>query len=313
MIGTTNSGKRQTGNFFMKTDAFVPKFSLKPVTTAPTSSEGMIRGVNVKIIYARGFLDSTCTEESKELAEAIKAMPDGVDAVGFVINLQNGIKNGDIKLLETLLTLKKMIPHTFIIFTHAKVLGKTEKEQEQKIKETLSNADECPDILHKALSNINNRFMLLESVEPMGEDYHERKSQQLLSFILEIICENNKKYNSPLGEFIKHFNHEGMKTPMVDLQRQFKDVKLSSYRQLEEEQRRSVFSNIFATLADIAVRSMASYSNSSGPNVNPLSRLTAPTFPPLLTPRHNGPITLNPSYVSGQSDPNNILSRLPFR
>ena len=131
--------------------------------------------------------------------------------------------------------------------------------------------------------------------------------------MLGIIHENKKKYNPPLSKFIKQFNQEGMKTPVVDLQRQFKDVKLSSYRQPEEEQSSSVVWNTLTGLANTAVQSFVSYSNSSGTNVNRLPSSPAPTFPPLLTQRHNGPITLNLFYVSGQSDPNDILSRLPFR
>ena len=82
-----------------------------------------------------------------------------------------------------LLATEEMLPYVFLVFTHAMTLGKTEKQQQQKLEETLKDKNKCPESLFSVLSKIDNRYILLESVNIMGEGYYEKKSQELLDIL----------------------------------------------------------------------------------------------------------------------------------
>ena len=65
-----------------------------------------------------------------------------------------------------------------MVFTNNKVLANTESEQINKIKEMLANLS-CPVNLTSLLKMVHNRYMVVESVLPMGDDYHINKMNDL--------------------------------------------------------------------------------------------------------------------------------------
>ena len=205
----------------MNKEAFQSEWSLKPVTIARAAVTGIVKGECITIIDTPGFLDPTSlntVEEFKGLAKAIIDMPNGVNAVGLFINLRNRIIVPDVKLLEMLVAMEEMLPHVFLVFTHAIVLGKNEEEQQQKIEETLKDKKKCPEILQSVLSKIDNRYMLLESVDIKGEGYYEKKSQELLDILQGIMNKTGKVYTNHVNrvtEILKRFD--------VDCQLQEKD------------------------------------------------------------------------------------------
>ena len=177
----------------MKEEVFPAKWSLKPVTNAPASCIVDVDGKLVKLIDTPGFMDPQSLsniDEFKGLAKAILDMPIGINAVGIVINIRNRISSEDAKLLEMFLLMEDMISYTFLIFTHAKVLGTTENDQKALIESILRSAAECPEILKRVLSSINNRYMLLESVEVMEKEYYDKKTHELLTILEDIKMQN---------------------------------------------------------------------------------------------------------------------------
>ena len=58
--------------------------------------------------------------------------------------------------------------------------------------------------LFSVLSKIDNRYILLESVEEMGEGYYEKKSQELLDILEAIINKNVNVYSCAVNEFAEN-------------------------------------------------------------------------------------------------------------
>lgn len=190
MTGVVGSGKSETGNFFFQKNIFASKHGLNKVTTLTTSYTGIIGEKCIKIIDTPGFMDPCSLTSAKEPIN-LADIPNGINAVALVINLQCRITREDVNLLERLSTVEEITPYTIIIFTHAKALGNTDKEQRKKIEAFIEDAKYCPKILPTILKKINNRFVLLESVEPMEEEYHVKKSLEF-SLILQDIMDKNK-------------------------------------------------------------------------------------------------------------------------
>lgn len=214
LTGNTGSGKSQACNFFMKEDVFSSEWSLKPVATASCSCTRAVEGKCLQIIEAPGFLNPcslSSTGEFDQLARAIIDMPNGVHAVGLVINIASRITKEDAKLLETLLTMEEMIPYVFIIFTHAIVLGTSDKEQQETFKKMVNDSKSCPEILQNLLKNINNQYMLLESVEPMEQEYHRNKSLELFQILQKIKETNISLFTCTLNEIAQNIENFGDK------------------------------------------------------------------------------------------------------
>ena len=228
LTGVIGSGKSQTGNFFKEEDVFEAKWSLTPVTTAPASCTISVEGKCIKLVDTPGFLDPsslTKVEEFMGLANAIINMPNGINAVGLVINVGNRFSAADEELLGRFLAVEEMIPYTFLILTHAKALGETDDEQKKVIQDTLEDPDKCPRILGNALSHINNRYMLLETVEPMEHMYRDKKSKELLEILQEITKQNKSAFTCALNDianqlekFNDHDKEELVKALTKDLQ-----------------------------------------------------------------------------------------------
>ena len=114
--------------------------------------------------------------------------------------MRNRINRDDVELLQMLLETEDMLPYAFLVFTNAIALGNNEKEQQQRIEETLKDENECPKILSSVLSKIDNRYILLESVDEMGEGYYETKSQELLDILRRIMNKNPRPYTCVVNE-----------------------------------------------------------------------------------------------------------------
>ena len=237
VTGTTGSGKSEAINFFMKEKVCASKWSLKPVTTISASCTRYVGGKYLKVVETPGFLDPSSlsnVEEFKRLAEAVIAIPNGINALGLVINMQHRISKADVNLLEKLLNTKEMIKYTFIIFTHAKLLGNTHEEQRDRIEEIICDSENCPKVLQNVLANIKKRYIVLESVEHMDLEYHSYKSNELLQILQGIMDENKKPFTCVLNHNANLLeNAEEKKEELIEaLTKDLQTVK----QQLEEKE-----------------------------------------------------------------------------
>ena len=208
--GVTGSGKSQAINFLMKADVFLSKWSLKPVTTTAVSCTKIVGGKRLKVFETPGFLDPCAlshASEFKRLAKTIIDIPNGINAVALVISINHRITKEDTNLFEKLISMEEMLPYTFLILTHAKALGNTDKEQKEAIEKIIYSKENCPDILRTVLKNINNRFMLLESIESMEPEYHYNKSQELIQILQEIADKNTNLFSCALNDVTKQLHN----------------------------------------------------------------------------------------------------------
>ena len=186
LTGKAESGKSKTCEFFL------PHISS---SRAPMQLwVGKVGGKMLKFLDCPGILDpSTCTMHYifEKLATAILCAPNGIHALGFVINVTCRMTVEDGKMLTQLLELVEIIPYSFIVFSHAKRLAETDNEQKRIIKEMLSNV-ECPTVLSNVLKKVNHRYIVLESVESMDENYHRIKAYELAQ-IVETIFRDTRK------------------------------------------------------------------------------------------------------------------------
>ena len=207
LTGITGSGKSEFGNFLINKTVFTAQWGLEVVTSGSKSFTAIIGGKCIKLIDTPGFLDPSSPSSEEEFSAFAEAIVDnGINAVGLVINLRTRITNEDRTLLEKLLEVEEMIPYTFLIFTHAKSYGYTSTEQQNNFEKNLFDTADSPKNLQCLISRAKNRFMLIESVEPMEEGYHDKKSQELLQILQSILNETNKPFMSAYSDAFNQSN-----------------------------------------------------------------------------------------------------------
>ena len=221
----------------MKQEVFTVKWTLKPVTTAPASCTSTVAGKCITMIDTPGFLDPSSLKSDEDFTTAIIDIPNTIHAICLVINIRNRITTADVNLLDKLLTMEETIPYVFLVFTHAKVLGNTDEEQRKEIENILRNSQNCPKVVQSILRKINNRFMLLECVEPMKEEgYYDSKSHELLLILQGIKDQNIKPLTCGWTHIAKQFENtdEKNKEELVRaLAKDLQTVKLKEKRENE--------------------------------------------------------------------------------
>ena len=191
----------------MDQEVFTTKWTLKPVTTTPASYTVSIRGKSITMIDTPGIMDPSSLTVVEEVKGAVIDIPSSINAICLAINIQNRISKTDVSLLEKLLEIKEIIPYIFLIFTHAKELGDKEKEQKIMMEDILKSTENCPAILQVILKKINNRYMLLESVKSMDDDYYESKCHELLIILKEIMDQNKIPLTCAWNDIVKQFQN----------------------------------------------------------------------------------------------------------
>lgn len=231
LTGISGSGKSQAGNFFMQQNVFKTNWGIEAVTTANASCTGIIEGKYIKIIDTPGFLNThslTHTEEFKSLAEAIVDNPNGVNAIGLVINIESRMTKEDITLLEKFLLMKNLLPYTFLVFTHAKAFGNTIIQQDTKFEELLQDTISCPNILPHLINKLDNRFMMLESIKPVEEQYFSKKSHELLQILQVIMKQNTKPFTSTFNVSHKQSKEKLLESLIEELNQKMREERLNT-------------------------------------------------------------------------------------
>ena len=151
----------------------------------------------VTMIDTPGFFDPFDPDIGhviKEMVRGTQLAGEGVHAVALVIDLDCRISSSLSLVLESLMQNSRLISSTFVLFTKAlSWTGDNDDEQRQSIKTLLQDSDRCPDILSHLMKQVKQRFIMLESVEPMGTNYHNSKSLELIAMIKNIFDHNNHR------------------------------------------------------------------------------------------------------------------------
>ena len=164
---------------------------------------GMVGGKLTKFVDTPGLLDPDVKsdDEIKELANAILCVPNGIHGIGFVINIGN-ISSKVVKVLENLLAYVDMVPYVFVIFSNAYLLSSPYEKQLLKLKILLKSNDTLK-ILHKLLENIDNRYIILESVLNEEEGYYDTKVIELMKIIDSILDKQKEPFTCFLNDIAR--------------------------------------------------------------------------------------------------------------
>ena len=163
----------------------------------------MVGGKLIKFVDTPGILDPDVKsdDEFEELASSTLSVSNGIHAIGIVIKIGN-ISSKDVKMLENLLEYIDIIPYAFVIFSNAYVLSSSHEEQQHKLNILLKTNNSLKS-LHKLLTNINNRYIILESVLNKEEGYYSTKVTELMNIIDSIFNEQKQPFTFFLSDIAR--------------------------------------------------------------------------------------------------------------
>ena len=189
----TGSGKSAAANFLFNKEVFESEDGLNRVTEKCVTSISTIFEKNVKVIDTPGFFDGfTSTEDDiRELSRFSTYAKDGLHAVVFVMSCKR-FTEGCEKAVQRILYFEGVAPFVFVLLTHAKRNGITKGAAYEYIKKTLSSPN-CAPGLKKLMHLVDNRVVMIESVDAVGEEYQKQKSKEFVAMIESIHKTNGNK------------------------------------------------------------------------------------------------------------------------
>ena len=174
-------------------EVFTSADGLNRVTEKCVTSISTIFEKNVKIIDTPGFFDGFASTEHDimELSRFSTFAKDGLHALVFVMTCKRFTENCE-KAVERILFFKGVAPFVFVLLTHAKKNGITKAATNKYIKDTLSSSL-CAPGLKNLMQLVDNRVVMVESVDAMGEEYQKQKSKEFVTMIENIFKNNGNK------------------------------------------------------------------------------------------------------------------------
>jgi len=203
LTGVTGSGKSSACNFYCnKEKEFPTGGGILPVTMKSHAAITTMLNYKVRIIDSPGFCDDHVTEEEhmKELGRGIMFARQGVHAIGLVLAVDGRFTGAEATMLKEMEHFGELWPYMFILFTKAKAQGDDDGAQRFNMTQTLSDP-RCPDSLKLLMRRVDNRFIMLESVAPMGGNYHQDKCIELIRMIKDIFEKRKKVYTNTLFQY----------------------------------------------------------------------------------------------------------------
>ena len=161
-----------------------------------TKRSKTIQGINFNIVDTVGFSDGPSLQEHHldQIRSALDLFSNGINAVIFVIKSTEQFSVDISTILTGLQGMSDIWDHCFVVFTNSKELANTESGQLSKIKQMLANPS-CPESLTSLMKIVNNRYMVVESLLPMGDDYHMNKMNEIIKMIK---CLKTKPYTNEM-------------------------------------------------------------------------------------------------------------------
>ena len=175
--GTPGSGKSSACNFFVKGDK-----NTVSVTKQSAYIKTVINARSITFIDTPGFCDAniSMSQKNEEKAHALMLAKDGVHAFAFVLDVTSRFSQTHAIALQDFQKFEGIIPFTFVVFTKGKQLASSEAQQRQIISGMLNNS---PAALKQFMQKLNYRYIILESIDYMSEDYCMNKSSELIEKI----------------------------------------------------------------------------------------------------------------------------------
>ena len=158
----------------------------------------------ITFIDTPGFCDVniSMSKGNEEMVNALLLAKAGVHAFAFVLDATSRFSQAHSIALQDFQKFEQITPFTFVLFVKARQLSSCEAEQQNIISEML-NDQECPVVLKQFMEKIGFRYIMVESVDYMAEDYYIKKSSELIDKIDDIFLKNRIVFTCSLMDLAK--------------------------------------------------------------------------------------------------------------
>ena len=204
IVGISGHGKSTLCNFILQENAFQSGFGFIPVSKKAEKRTKMIQGVNFSIIDTVGFSDGPGLQEHhrNQISDALSIFTSGINAVAFVIKSTERFTINISTILTDLQEMSDIWDHCFVVFTSIGGIASTEREQISIIQQMLAHPS-CPESLTSLMRMVNNRFVVVESVISVGENYHMTKVNKMIKIIKDLKTElyTNRMFQAAFSKY----------------------------------------------------------------------------------------------------------------
>ena len=187
IVGISGHGKSALSNFILQEEMFQSGIGFIPVSKKAEKRAKIIQGVNITIIDTVGFSGGPGLQEHhlNQISDALEVFSDGINAIVFVIKSTERFTINISTILTDLQEMSDIWDHCFVAFTNIKGIASTEAEQLYAIQHMLAHPS-CPESLTSLMRMVNNRYMVVESVSPMGDNYYTLKINEMIKMIKDL-------------------------------------------------------------------------------------------------------------------------------
>lgn len=190
IVGISGHGKSTLSNFILQEEAFQCGFGFVPVSQKAEKRTKIIQGINFSIMDTIGFSDGSSLQDHHltQISDALATFSGGIHAILFVIKSTERFTINISTILTDLQELSDMWDHCFVVFTNVRGIGRTEPEQLGAVQQMLADPS-CPESLTSLMRMVNHRYMIVESILPMGDNYYTEKMNEMIKIIKNLKTE----------------------------------------------------------------------------------------------------------------------------
>ena len=184
IVGISGHGKSALSNFILQEEVFQSGIGFIPVSKKAEKQAKIIQGVTFTIIDTVGFSDGPGLQEHhlNQISDALEVFSNGINAIVFVIKSTERFTINISTILTDLQEMSDIWDHCFVVFTNIRGIASTESEQLCAIQQMLAHSS-CPESLTSLMRMVNNRYMVVESVSSMGDNYYMLKINEMMKVI----------------------------------------------------------------------------------------------------------------------------------
>ncbi|XP_065886639.1 GTPase IMAP family member 7-like [Dysidea avara] len=235
IIGSTGNGKSTLGNFMLNAEMFQSGPGMIAVTAEVTKETRTIQGVDLTVIDTVGFSDDLGPLENhlEQISQALDVCTGGINAVVFAIKASERFTTAISDVLTEMYQTSDLWDHCFVVFTNAKGLGNTDAEQTSKVPKQLTD-ERCPESLKTLLDKVQQRYVVVESKDDMGDNYHATKMSQIFQMV------NNIKQHTPGPYTNRSFQLAFSKYKDAKEKERTKEIQQQEQQRLLEEQKKQL-------------------------------------------------------------------------
>ena len=202
VLGVTGVGKSTMCNFFFNfsedDNVFGAVEGMVPGTPQCYADCHSIGGQNIMFIDSPGFADARPDnhKQMQEMGKALLLARNGVNAIVVCLNGAGRFTDADKSFLKELEQLEangsnSVWDYTFLVFTHGLNMGKDEQHRYAKIDKWKADP-KCSPLFLKLLDKVQNRLMVLESLNDDTE-YYRKKCDEFVKLIQLVSTKNKQK------------------------------------------------------------------------------------------------------------------------